>query len=295
MRVLVAVLALVLALGSARADEREDAAKLLDEGVTLFNAKKYREALEKFDKAYATFASPKILFNIAGALEQLGREAEAAQTYDRFLIQTDANDEQAQDRIKAAKQALGSLDRRLSRLQLQPPPTGAFTLDGLTISVSPTRPIYVAPGRHAIEATVDGTTRTVTTDVAAGEERVINVRTGQAKKVAPAGVTVKTVQSRRVWTWVVAGIGGGLAVGGAVEGANANAAFDRYQSARTLETWEQERAATKNHALIANVCFVGAGVAVAAAAVLFFVEGGERQVIVAPTANGASAMLQGRF
>jgi tetratricopeptide (TPR) repeat protein len=295
MRVCTTALVIVLAVGFARADEREDAGKLLDEGVALFNAKKYREALEKFDKAYATFASPKILFNVAGALEQLGREAEAAQTYDRFLTQTDANDAQAQDRIKAARQALGALDRRLSRLRLQPPPSGAFTLDGLTVNASPGRPIYVAPGRHVIEETIDGTTRTVTTDVAAGEERTIELRTGQAKQVVPAGVTIKTVQSRRLWTYVVAGIGGGLLVGAAVEGTNANAAFQRYQSARTLETWEQERSATKDHALIANVCFAGAGVAIAAAVVLFFVEGGERQVIVAPTANGASAMLQGRF
>ena len=286
---------LLLAVGSAHAGEREDAAKLLDEGVSLYANKKYREALEKFEKAYATFASPKILFNIAGALEQLGREAEAAQTYDRFLIETDSADAQAQDRIKAARQALGGLDRRLSRLRLDPQPTGTITLDGLTINVVAKRPIYVAPGRHAIEATVDGVTRNLTTDAAAGEERTIDLRKGQEKQSLPPGVTVKTVQSRRLWTWIAAGVGVGLAVGGAIEGTSANAAFERYQAARTLETWEQERTATKQHALIANVCFAGAGVAVAAAAVLFFVEGGERQVIVAPSATGASALLQGTF
>jgi hypothetical protein len=98
-----------------------------------------------------------------------------------------------------------------------------------------------------------------------------------------------------LWTWIAAGGAVALIGGGAIAGRSADAAFERYQAARTLEEWERERAATQRHALIANTCFVGAGVAAIAATILFFVEGGERQVIVSTPPSGVGAMVIGRF
>ncbi|HEU0035241.1 MAG TPA: hypothetical protein VFQ53_31665 [Kofleriaceae bacterium] len=296
--VLVVTLALAGGVAPARADDtaaRARAAQLLDEGVSLYSAKQFRDALAKFEQAYDAFASPKILFNIAGALEQLGREAEAAQTYDRFLATSgDADPE----RVSAARQALAGLDRRLARLRLDPRPGGALTLDGLAVE-STDRAIYVAPGRHAIQATLDGTQRTTTIDVAAGEQRTIDLRTAQS--VQPVAATARptaqtvTVRTHRTWTWVSSGAAVALLAGGVIAGRSADAAFERYQQATTIEAWEAERATSKQRALIANACFVGAGAAALAAGVLFFVEPRERQVIVTASSGSVGAAYVGRF
>src|SRR5579862_4650830 len=68
----------------------EDAAKkeaqaLVSDGVTALNAKQYQQALDKFLAAYDKFPSPKILLDIGSTLRDMGKLADAANTYERYL------------------------------------------------------------------------------------------------------------------------------------------------------------------------------------------------------------------
>ena len=65
--------------------EKVKARSLLKEGVRLLNASQFATALRKFEDAYAAFPSAKILVNIGTAQSGLGRPADAANTYQRYL------------------------------------------------------------------------------------------------------------------------------------------------------------------------------------------------------------------
>ena len=58
---------------------------LMVEGVKQLQAKAYDQALANFLEAYNAFPSPKILLNIGSTLRDMGRLADAANTYQRYL------------------------------------------------------------------------------------------------------------------------------------------------------------------------------------------------------------------
>ena len=64
---------------------RTAAQALMVEGVKRLQAKSYDQALANFLEAYAKFPSPKILLNIGSTLRDMGRSADAANTYQRYL------------------------------------------------------------------------------------------------------------------------------------------------------------------------------------------------------------------
>src|SRR6188472_1482615 len=123
MRILVAVLVLVLApvLASAQpasTGDRGDAKALMQTGVRLLEAKDYLGALATFKEAYSRYPSAKILLNIGTTLKLLGRDAEAANTYQRYLDSSDADATRAVE----VKQALVELDAKLGRISIQVTP-----------------------------------------------------------------------------------------------------------------------------------------------------------------------------
>jgi tetratricopeptide (TPR) repeat protein len=81
---------------------------------------------------------------------------------------------------------------------------------------------------------------------------------------------------KRVWTWVVLGVGAGALVGGGVFGylaSSAKADFDK-------QDWADKAHDLKNtaesRALLANILFGAGGAAMAAALILFFTEGADQ-------------------
>jgi hypothetical protein len=91
-----------------------DAKALLQSGVKLLKQKDYLGALAVFRNAYERFPSVKLLLNIGTTLKLLGRNAEAANAYQRYL------DDPAADPVRIAEVAdvLATLDRVLGRLQI---------------------------------------------------------------------------------------------------------------------------------------------------------------------------------
>jgi tetratricopeptide (TPR) repeat protein len=70
---------------SAASPGASNVAQLNEEGATLYAARDYRRAIEKFIQAYAIDADPNLLFNIARCYEELGEVDAAIEKYETFL------------------------------------------------------------------------------------------------------------------------------------------------------------------------------------------------------------------
>lgn len=111
-------IALVLAgsLASAQpAPDKTDAKQLMASGLKLFSAKDYLGALAVFKEAYEKFPSSKILLNIGTTEKELGQNADAANTYQRYL---DAADADAAKRPLVEKE-LAELDPKLAIIEIR--------------------------------------------------------------------------------------------------------------------------------------------------------------------------------
>ena len=124
------------------------AAALMTEGVRQLQALKYEQALANFLEAYAKFPSPKILLNIGSTLRDMGRIADAANTYQRYL----ADPATGPERVEEVKQLLVDLDKQLTLLTVRVTPSGSdVSIDGGPfIPVGSTLQTRVQAGRHVV-------------------------------------------------------------------------------------------------------------------------------------------------
>ncbi|HEU4726977.1 MAG TPA: tetratricopeptide repeat protein [Kofleriaceae bacterium] len=147
---------------------------LMSEGVKQLQARAYDQALANFLEAYAKFPSPKILLNIASTLRDMGRLADAANTYQRYLSDPATGSE----RVAEVKDLLLRLDEQLTILTVRVSPHGSdISIDGGPfIPVGSTLVTRVRSGLHLIR-------------IRKGDqvgELGINGFEGENKEVAPA-------------------------------------------------------------------------------------------------------------
>ncbi len=100
---------------------RDLAQALMIEGVKQLQAKSFDQALANFLEAYTRFPSPKILLNIASTLRDMGRLADAANTYQRYLLDPATGPE----RVAEVKEMLIRLDEQLTILTVRVFPSGS--------------------------------------------------------------------------------------------------------------------------------------------------------------------------
>jgi hypothetical protein len=251
--------------------------------VALYGRGAYAEALARFEAAYAVFPSAKIFLNQGQALLRLGRDAEAAEAFDRFLHETSPADGPAEGR-RAAAASLAGLERRLGRVTLAVTPRHAvISIDAVAPRLRPGRPLYLSPGRHVIDASALGhVAARLELEIAAGERREVPLRLEPARYPASAPTPTPTPIGRetpvpppprpRLWTWVVAGAGAACLGGGIVFGLRASNAYDEYQTTDSPARYDQLAERIERDSLIANVLFGGAALAAVGAGVLFFLE-----------------------
>jgi tetratricopeptide (TPR) repeat protein len=164
---------LVIGLFSpARALEpRAEAEALLRAGNALYDQRDFRGAFLKYQRAKALYPSYKIDFNLALALEALGRRADAAVHFERFL---DKGHPLAQrEMIQSAMKKLSALKEQLGRVTVTAEISGASVLaDGALVGTAPLR-FYLEPGTHRLrfEEGERSLERTVT--LGAGEQTLI--------------------------------------------------------------------------------------------------------------------------
>jgi hypothetical protein len=121
---------------------------LLTEGVKQLRNHAYDQALANFLEAYAKLPSPRILLNIGSTLHEMGRLADAANTYQRFL----GDPASGTDRIAEVKSLLVELDHELTILTVRVMPHGSdISIDGGPyMTVGSTLLTRVRPGIHLV-------------------------------------------------------------------------------------------------------------------------------------------------
>ena len=145
--------------------ERERARGLFREGVALLDAGRYAEALHCFQRAYASWDSPKILLNIATSLRALGRNAEAATSYARYLGSVEPDNPRREEVTEALEELSDSLGRIVSN-DLQG--VTRLWLDDVEIAAVAGRETWVEPGSHTLVAErAGGSRQTLTVTVGA--------------------------------------------------------------------------------------------------------------------------------
>lgn len=157
-----------------------DAQTLLKTGVGLIEAGNYLGALAIFRDAYARFPSAKILLNIGTTLKLLGRTAEAANTYQRYLDSPDA-DPARRSQVLAE---LAALDKELGVVEIEVRPDDAeLELGDEWLPAAQAKRWRTSPGELTIAARKPGyITATKTISIAAGETTSIVLELAEMPK-----------------------------------------------------------------------------------------------------------------
>jgi hypothetical protein len=148
---------------------RATATALMTEGVRRLQVQAYDQALANFLEAYNRFPSPKILLNIASTLHDMGRLADAANTYQRYL----ADPATGADRVQEVKELLLKLDTELTILTVHVTPHGTeVSVDaGPFVPVGSSLQLRVRPGTHTIRLKKGAAASTTDLNTFEGEAR----------------------------------------------------------------------------------------------------------------------------
>ena len=144
-----------LAQPAPPAPDKSDAQALVASGIKLFNAKDFVGALAVFRDAYGRFPSTKILLNIATTLARLDRDADAANTYQRYL---DAPDADPAKRAKASTRRSAISIKKLAvvAITVTPPDARVQVGDGDWLAATALAHYRLAQGDVTITARRDG-------------------------------------------------------------------------------------------------------------------------------------------
>jgi tetratricopeptide (TPR) repeat protein len=190
------------------AEHRAAAEKLLGEGNELFLHAKYREALERYQQAIASWDHPSIRFNMVRALIALDRPLDAYDNLEKALAY---GKDPLEDQLYAeALNYRTLLEGQIATLDVSCKQQGvAITLDGAALLACPgAKSVRTVPGSHAIVGKLVGY-QTSTSDVVAmpGKHQPVAVA---LKSLADA-----TVMRTRWDAWKPWGVvAGGVALGG---------------------------------------------------------------------------------
>lgn len=180
------LLAVLISTPALAGKEEREAKALFKEGKQLAESGDYAGAAEMFQAAYARFPNPKILLNLAAVLEALGRNVEAAETYEKFVA------DPSTPRAKKAEieSKLADLEKTLGMLRVTVDPSDArITLDGKEQSRAVPFVVRVNPGGHALVFEKEGYAPSAhSLDVVAGKEHELSVKLRRSGEPAPAPI-----------------------------------------------------------------------------------------------------------
>src|SRR5260370_32845299 len=146
------VLALTLAAASsnaaAQSDSRTEARVHFEKGVSAFVERRYSDAAQEFDLAYAISPAFQVLYNIGQVNVALERHVLAVRAFEAYL--TNGGSAILSDRRSQVEAELEKQRAFVGRLKLNVWPQGAdVSLDGEPLGRSPVNtPVVVAPGSH---------------------------------------------------------------------------------------------------------------------------------------------------
>jgi hypothetical protein len=183
------------------------------EGAKLYDEGKYEQAYVAFIAAWALKKHPQIAGNLADCEVKLGKYRDAAEHY-RFITRNTSGDVKPEDQ-RRAEGRLREAQQKIAVVEIGISAAGAeVSLDGMAQGKSPLADaLFLEPGRHTIEARLDGyasTTRTI--DAAVGSSQAVRLEMKSSSfPVNPPGVPTAPLAARSMAPVVV--LGGIAAVG----------------------------------------------------------------------------------
>lgn len=286
MKILI-VFALLVA-STALAADPDRAAELKAEADRLVLARDYAGALARLEEAYAADPEPGYIANQGVVLQKLGRHAEAAAAFDRFLA-TNPDPEKAQ-------MARDMVARLRPMVEIMSDPPGAkVSTDQAELGTTPLKTplvvgdytLYFSLRKHdPLEVKVSvregrklSISQTLTPSKSAGKLVQVEIE----KEAKPP--------AKRVWTWVALGTGVAAGVGAGVLYSLASGAVDDRDAARTGAAWDAAQSDAETwHLAMWGAAGLSAA-ALAAGGLLFFKESEWLGVQASPGGIG----LVGRF
>jgi tetratricopeptide (TPR) repeat protein len=291
----IALAVLVLVAPSVPADANTAKAKMaFAQASKFYSQSKFQEAIEKFNEAYATKPHPSIFYNLGKCYAKLNQPAKALQYFRNYVKEVpngpDIND--VSESIIAMERALR--EKGVQQVLVLAAPTQAqIEIDGKVLGVSPVF-IELPAGKHTIvvsAATFETSTKTLDLSLVRSAEVSVKLRAlsdvpkkelvaltpTEKSKIDVAIVVPNETKKPRVFTWVAAGLavvaGGAGAVTTVMNLDAQSKAKDESARLKAGQSLMQLDEQMKQTNTIATASFIGAGVAGAAAIVLFIVEG----------------------
>src|SRR5688572_29557207 len=144
-----------------------EARKRFNEGIDLADAGDHDAARTKFSQAWVLLKSPAVLYNLARAEQLSGHPVEAIEHFRAFVRMSDPAISSTQ-RQRAAEN-IAELTKRLGQIDIEAPTGARLSVDGRAVeSATPGEPLPVAPGKHVVEAVVDGKVHRIEVEAKAG-------------------------------------------------------------------------------------------------------------------------------
>jgi len=136
------------------AEEKATAARLLDEGNKRFADHDFAGAIAKYDEAYRTYKSWKILLNLAEAHRSAGHADRAADLFEQVR---EILPPSAAAQLPRIEERLSELRAQLGQLLVTSDVEGArIYIDGFEVGAAPMPARRVVAGRHAIRVEAPG-------------------------------------------------------------------------------------------------------------------------------------------
>ncbi|MCK8497581.1 tetratricopeptide repeat protein [Myxococcus fulvus] len=264
---LVFVLSAALALSPpvAFAQRAKNPAALIKEGERLYQAGKYQEAADALKKAHEAQPNPRLIFNIAVALENAGDLREALSWYQQYVGNTEGTDP------ALLKRSARSIDKL--RLLLDKENQAQATAEA---------------ERQRLQGEAEAARKLAEEEqLAAQRAEEENLRQRQAE----LDRAIKSYQRQKIAAYAVGGVAV-LGVGaGVLFGLQARDEREKFDAARTEDTKQTFADNTKTKALLADIGF-GVGLAGAITAIILYPKDGppaegEVRMTLAPRGTGA--------
>lgn len=133
----------------------DEARRLFFDGAQLFEEGDYEGALSSWQASYAARPEPVVQYNMALALRELFRYAEAVELLRAYLASASSI---APRRRESVEGAIAMLEDRIAPITLVVEPAGArIRVDGRDVGVAPLAgPLLLGAGRRRLEVEADG-------------------------------------------------------------------------------------------------------------------------------------------
>ena len=160
----------------------EMARERFQEGVEYYDKGEYEKARLSFLQAYSLKKHPAVLLNLAQSELRSGRDANAATHFAIFLRENSSADKLER---QEAERGLAGAKAKIAEVTIRAKAGAEVFVDGAAEGRAPLdHPVYLAPGRHQIEARLAGVVDTQSPTLSAGQSAIVAVGVAQ-----PAPVT----------------------------------------------------------------------------------------------------------